>query len=168
MALPRSVSETVSFRSGGRALFPVLLRLLHTLGRETGGVDADTATLFVERHVGLAAETVFKGISGRSWPDPAYVQNHLYGFHFLQGDPRASSFPSGHSIIAAAIVTVLWIRIPRLRIVSLLLASAVMCVLIVTNFHWVSDVIAGAYLGVAIGWMTVRLDIAGYAAPPKA
>jgi len=117
---------------------------------------------------GLAAETIFKGISGRSWPDPAYVQNHLYGFHFLQGDPRASSFPSGHSIIAAAIVTVLWIRIPRLRIVSLLLASAVMCVLIVTNFHWVSDVIAGAYLGVAIGWMTVRLDIAGYAAPPKA
>jgi membrane-associated phospholipid phosphatase len=106
---------------------------------------------------GLAAETVFKGISGRSWPDPAYVQNHLYGFHFLQGDPRASAFPSGHTIIATAIVTVLWITIPRLRIPSVLLALVIVSVLIVNNFHWISDVIAGAYLGALIGWMTVHL-----------
>ena len=106
---------------------------------------------------GLAAETIFKGMSGRSWPDPAYVQNHLYGFHFLQGDPRASAFPSGHTIIATAIVTVLWNMTPRLRIPSVLVALAVVTVLVVNNFHWVSDVIAGAYLGVPIGWMTVHL-----------
>jgi membrane-associated phospholipid phosphatase len=117
---------------------------------------------------GLAAETIFKGMSGRSWPDPAYVRNHLYGFHFLQGDPRASAFPSGHAIIATAIVTVLWIRIPRLRILSVLVALAVVTVLVVNNFHWVSDVIAGAYLGVSIGWMTVRLLHPAFPADPDA
>jgi len=107
---------------------------------------------------GLAAEIILKSIFGRSGPDPAYVQSHLYGFHFLHGNLRDSAFPSGHAIAAAAVVTVLWIVAPRLRIPCVLLAAAILSVMLVNNFHWVSDMIAGAFLGTSIGWMTVRLQ----------
>lgn len=111
---------------------------------------------------GLAAQTIFKEIFGRAWPDPTYVQNHLYGFHFLHGGPHWSSFPSGTAVITTAIVSVVWIRRPRirtrhLRTSAVLLAVALLSSVIVTNGHWVSDVIAGSFLGVSIGWMTVKL-----------
>jgi len=37
------------------------------------------------------------------------------------------------------------------------LAVLLCCGVVVTNGHWLSDVIAGAFLGASIGWMTVRL-----------
>jgi membrane-associated phospholipid phosphatase len=78
----------------------------------------------------------------------------------LDAGPRDSAFPSGHAIAATAIVTVLWIMTPRLRIPSVLLAAAVMSAMLINNFHWLSDMIAGAFLGLSIGWMTVRLQSA--------
>jgi membrane-associated phospholipid phosphatase len=107
---------------------------------------------------GLATETMGKGISGRTLPDPSYVQSRVYSFRFLLGDPHGSSFPSGHMLIACGIATVLWIQTPRLRWPVSLLACAIGAALIIDNFHWVSDVIAGAFLGVSVGWMTVRLQ----------
>ena len=109
---------------------------------------------------GLAAEIIFKKILGRTGPDPSYMHSHLYSFRFLHGNLRDSAFPSGHAIAAAAIVTVLWIVKPRLRIPSVLLAAAVMSAILIDNFHWLSDMLAGAFPGSSIGWMTVRLQSA--------
>jgi len=86
------------------------------------------------------------------------VQNRVYGFHFLHGNLRDSAFPEGHAIGAAAIITVLWMMVPRLRIPSVLVTAAVLSGILVNNFHWLSDMVAGGFLGVSIGWMTVRLQ----------
>ncbi len=72
-------------------------------------------------------------------------------------DHRWNSFPSGTATISAAIVATLWLAAPRLRLPSLFLAVLVCSAVVVTNGHWVSDVIAGAFLGASIGWMTVLL-----------
>jgi membrane-associated phospholipid phosphatase len=103
---------------------------------------------------GLGTELLFKAIFGRIGPDPGYVRDHFYYFRLLHGDPIGSAFPSGHSIGATEIAAVLWNTAPRLRIVSALLAAAMLIVLAVDNFHWVSDIIAGAFIGTTIGWMT--------------
>ena len=105
----------------------------------------------------VAAEVIFKRIFGRAWPDPTYVHNHLYGFHLLHGSTHWDSFPSGTAAVSFAIATVLWIVSPRWRILGLLFAAVLSVSVVVGNYHWVSDVIAGAFLGVTIGWSTVRL-----------
>ena len=104
----------------------------------------------------IVASFVFKRIFGRAWPDPAYVQNRIYGFHLLHGGPHWRSFPSGAAAISAAIVSVLWILMPRWRAIGALTVALLCVAVVVTNYHWVGDVIAGIFLGTFIGWLTVR------------
>jgi membrane-associated phospholipid phosphatase len=104
-----------------------------------------------------AAVVIFKHVFGRAWPDPTYLQNHLLGFRLLRGSPHWDSFPSGTAAISAAIASVLWIVMPRSRAGGALIVALLCSAVVVTNYHWVGDVIAGAFLGASIGWMTVQL-----------
>jgi membrane-associated phospholipid phosphatase len=106
---------------------------------------------------GLAAEFVFKQIFGRAWPDPTYTQNHLYGFRFLHGSQNWTSFPSGTAIGSTALATALARLFPRLRAACTILAALVCIGVVVSNYHWLSDSIAGAFLGISIGWMSFAL-----------
>ncbi|MGB6429470.1 MAG: phosphatase PAP2 family protein [Candidatus Acidiferrales bacterium] len=108
----------------------------------------------------IAAEIIFKRIFGRGWPDPTYVRDGLFGFHWLHGGPHWEAFPSGTASTCAAIATVLWMVAPRWRTAGPLIAALLSVAVVVTNDHWVGDVIAGAFLGATIGWMTVRLAAA--------
>ena len=103
------------------------------------------------------ASFVFKRIFGRVSPDPEFVQNHLYGFRLLHGAPHWHSFPSGTAMISVAIVSVLWILQPRWRAFGALIAALLCVAVVLTNYHWVGDVVAGTFLGAFIGWMTVRV-----------
>jgi membrane-associated phospholipid phosphatase len=103
------------------------------------------------------ASFVFKRIFGRGGPDPEFVQYHLYGFRLLHGAPHWHSFPSGTAMISVAIVSVLWILQPRWRAPGILIAALLCVAVVLTNYHWVGDVIAGTFLGAFIGWMTVRV-----------
>jgi membrane-associated phospholipid phosphatase len=103
------------------------------------------------------ATLVFKRIFGRVSPDPEFVQNHLYGFRLLHSAPHWHSFPSGTAMISVAIVSVLWILQPRWRVPGALIAALLCVAVVITNFHWVGDVIAGTFLGAFIGWLTVRV-----------
>ena len=105
----------------------------------------------------VAADIIFKHIFGRGWPDPTYIHDHLYGFHLLHGATHWDSFPSGTAAISVAIVSVLWMRCPRWRISGLLIVLSLLGAVVIANYHWLSDVIAGAFLGATIGWSTVRL-----------
>jgi membrane-associated phospholipid phosphatase len=96
-------------------------------------------------------------LSSRAWPDPAYIQNRVYEFRLLHGSPYWDSFPSGTAAISAAIASVLWIKMPRWRAMSAVIVVLLCVAVVITNYHWVGDVIAGAFLGTSIGWMTVRL-----------
>ncbi len=111
----------------------------------------------------LAAEVTLKRIFGRAepeyWTGASESAGHLgvYGFRLLRGHAGFESFPSGTMAIAASILSVLWILVPRLRVIWALVFAFVAVAIVVTNGHFVADVIAGAFLGASIGWMTVRL-----------
>jgi membrane-associated phospholipid phosphatase len=106
---------------------------------------------------GIACEIGLKHIFGRGWPDPTFVQQHRYGFRLLHGDRYWDSFPSGHATVALAILSVLWILKSRWAVPVTPIAALLLAALVLGNSHWLSDVIAGAFLGASIGWMTVRL-----------
>jgi membrane-associated phospholipid phosphatase len=106
---------------------------------------------------GLGAERIFKGIFGRPGPDPVYLRMHRYGFDWVHANLRWDSFPSGTAIIAMALASIIWMRHPRLRWLAVVLTVPLLCGVVVANWHWTSDVISGAFLGVTIGWTTVLL-----------
>jgi membrane-associated phospholipid phosphatase len=80
-----------------------------------------------------------------------------YGFHWFSGAVRYSGFPSGHMLVVTALVAVVWRFHPRYRpaCVGLLLVLAL--AMIVTNYHFVSDVIAGTYVGLVVEACTWRV-----------
>lgn len=104
-----------------------------------------------------AADIILKHVFGRGWVDPTYLGDGLYGFHFLNGSPHWDCFPSGTASISCAVAAALWIVMPRSRWWAVPIVVLLCAGVLVTNYHWVGDVVAGAFLGVSIGWMTVRL-----------
>jgi membrane-associated phospholipid phosphatase len=92
------------------------------------------------------AKTWFKFVFGRVDPQQWLLAPQLYGFHWFVG-LNFQAFPSGHMTVFATLAAVVWRYYPRYlvgcRLLLLLLAAA----LLVTNVHFLSDIIAGAYLG---------------------
>jgi hypothetical protein len=77
-------------------------------------------------------------------------------FHLLAGSPM-SSFPSGHMVLAGAFGGV-FMRLYRSSVVplaALLLAGCVL--LVVGDWHFLSDVIAGVFIGVSAGVLAGEL-----------
>jgi len=113
---------------------------------------------------------------GRTWPDtwvngnPSFIHDGAYGFNLLHGGPGYASFPSGHMSLTAAVVSVLWIAYPKGRLLYVAIVLAVAIGLIGANYHFLSDIIAGSFVGTSTGWMMTalwraRLATAVHAAP---
>lgn len=84
-------------------------------------------------------------------PNPtAVLHGAQHAFHFLKGSGQ-SSFPSGHMVLAGALAGV-FIRLYRASLwplSALLLLAAVL--LIVGDWHFLSDILAGTFLGLSAG-----------------
>jgi membrane-associated phospholipid phosphatase len=93
-------------------------------------------------------------------PDPANVlQGVPHAFRFLSGS-HGCSFPSGHMVIACAFAGV-FMRLYRRSIwplAALLLLAAVL--LVVGDWHFISDIIAGSFVGIAAGLLAGELWLA--------
>jgi len=110
-------------------------------------------SVFTVKGVTSVAKTVF----GRTWPEswlgdnPSWIRDGVFGFFPFHEGPGWGSFPSGHTAVIMTTATILWLVSPGLRIVWALLVAVVVAGLIGANYHFVSDIIGGLYLGVAVG-----------------
>jgi membrane-associated phospholipid phosphatase len=104
-----------------------------------------------------------KYVFGRTWPNtwtnnnPSFLRDGVYGFNFFHGGPEYASFPSGHMAVTGAVVSVLWVYFPRFRFVYVLGVLTVAVGLIGMNYHFLSDIIAGSFVGISSGWMMTAL-----------
>jgi membrane-associated phospholipid phosphatase len=111
----------------------------------------------------LVAKSELKLAFGRTWPETwirnnlSFIRDGAYGFHPFHGGPGYASFPSGHMTVICTVMTVLWICYPAYRRVYAICAAAVAVGLVGANFHFLSDVIAGGFLGLSVGWLGVAL-----------
>jgi membrane-associated phospholipid phosphatase len=71
-------------------------------------------------------------------------------FHWFRGEENYSGFPSGHMAVFTAFLASAWLFYPRQRPVWLGLMLLLGVALIVTDYHFLSDVLAGAYLGLMV------------------
>src|SRR5450631_2287434 len=93
---------------------------------------------------------VFGRINTRIW-----LANQMSDdFHWFQGGGDYSSFPSGHMAVFAAFFATVWLYYPRCRLISIGLMLVLAVALVATDYHFLSDVIAGAYLGLISTFLT--------------
>ncbi len=93
-------------------------------------------------------------------PNPAAVlQGTKHAFNFLSSSSNLS-FPSGHMVLAGAFAGVFmrFYRTSILPLSTLLLIAGVL--LIEGDWHFVSDVIAGTFVGISVGILAGELWIA--------
>jgi membrane-associated phospholipid phosphatase len=113
--------------------------------------------------VALAIKEQLKFAFGRTWPEtwvqnnPSWISNGVFSFEPFHGGQGWSSFPSGHTTAIAAPMAVVWQTLPRWRWLWASMVGLVAIGLLGADYHWLSDVIAGAYLGAAVAFGVLTL-----------
>jgi len=153
-------------------LIPTALIVIIVLGLRTlaGTSSADNPLLRLKSAIVVCSISVIlteaikdelKFIFGRTWPEtwirgnPSFIRDGVYGFNFLHGGVGYQSFPSGHMALACAVFAVLWIWYPKLRFAYLIITALIAVLLIAGNYHFLSDVIAGAFVGISTALLTI-------------
>jgi membrane-associated phospholipid phosphatase len=71
-------------------------------------------------------------------------------FRMFQGTGKRGGFPSGHMTVFTALFAAVWFCYPRYRPLSAFFLVTLGMALIATDYHFFSDVIAGAYAGLLV------------------
>ncbi|MFJ2992064.1 phosphatase PAP2 family protein [Pandoraea sp. NPDC087047] len=114
--------------------------------------------------VGVAslAKQALKFVFGRTWPDTwirdnsSYLRDGVFEFKLFDGNYAAySSFPSGHLTVILAFTTVLALRHRVMRVPCAIAIALTAFGQIACAYHWTSDALAGAALGIVVGSLFV-------------
>jgi membrane-associated phospholipid phosphatase len=101
---------------------------------------------------------------GRTWPETwiennsSLIQNGVFGFNPFHGGPGFASFPSGHVAAVCAAITVLWWSYTSLRPIYVACVAAIAIGLIGANYHFLSDILGGAFVGISVGYITTKIS----------
>lgn len=145
------------------AIVFVTCGLVALMGRRFSKRWAAVAMSAVSLLATIVIKDELKFAFGRTWPDTwgsgivSFVRDNVYGFHFFQSGGSFESFPSGHAAATAAVLSVVWILFPELRVICAIGVIAVDLGLVGLNLHFLSDVIAGSFVGISTGLFTVAL-----------
>jgi membrane-associated phospholipid phosphatase len=130
------------------------------LARRFGTIDVVANLCIITIAIAEPLKGWLKFVFGRTWPaygQPSFVFEGAYGFHPFHGGPDFESFPSGHSAAVCAVAVILWIYFPIIRTFCAATVVAILLALIAGDFHFLSDVIAGAFVGMSLSALVVRV-----------
>jgi membrane-associated phospholipid phosphatase len=129
------------------ALAVAILIARRLASRSVGRSDVVLLLVSLSAVIGLALKAPLKFMFGRAWPQ-TLIRDDIYGFYPFQTNAAFGAFPSGHMAAVSAALSVLWVYYPRFRYIYLVAAMLFAGGLVAANYHFVGDVIAGAFLGV--------------------
>ena len=98
-------------------------------------------------------KSVLQSAFGRVNPKVWLTHYELSGLHWFPAHPMTYGFPSGHMTVFTTLAVVLCYIYPRYGKLYLMAVALLGVALIVTNYHFLSDVIFGAYLGLLIAYL---------------
>ena len=79
---------------------------------------------------------------------PSMLEKGFFGFNYFGVGYELTSFPSGHTITAFSLAAAVSILFPRLSILAFVAAVSIGISRILITSHYLSDVIAGAGIGI--------------------
>jgi membrane-associated phospholipid phosphatase len=115
--------------------------------------------------LGIGLKDVLKLAFGRTWPEtwtcgnPSFIRDGAFAFSPFHGGAGWASFPSGHMLVICAACGCLWALTPRLMPLCALLPLVVAIGLIGADYHFLSDILAGALVGWAAGAFVATLQL---------
>ncbi len=109
------------------------------------------AYVFLAVAVSGLIEDILKPVVGRARPK-LFFSEHVSGFTWFGPNANYWSFPSGHSLTAAALAFALCVLYPRWRWAWISCALLVGMSRVGLDAHHLSDVIGGFYIGVVTAW----------------
>ena len=133
----------------------VLIGLASVLGWQRGENGTTLLASCLAIVIAVAIKEQLKFVFGRTWPEtwvnhnPSWISDGAYGFHPFHGGTGWTSFPSGHMTQVTALAAVFWQRAGRWRWLWAALVVLVAAGLLGADYHFVGDMVAGAYLGAA-------------------
>ena len=112
------------------------------------------SVLFVVFFTNILTEKL-KLIFGRNWPNTwsgsgpygSLIVDHVYGFHLLTSSGWRGSFPSGHVTFATVTGCTLSLALAKYKIFFALLTIAMVGCILIQNFHFLGDCLAGIAVG---------------------
>ncbi len=140
-------------------LAPLRLRL----GRPLGSVERLLLRAGASVALAVFVKDFLKFVFGRAWPEtwidhnPSLIHDHVYGFFWFRSSAGFHSFPSGHTTVTFAAMSVLWLGLPtRWRWLAALPCVLVVVGLLGMDYHFLGDVVAGAFVGSVCGASLAR------------
>lgn len=102
--------------------------------------------------VSYVLKIFLKFIFGRPNPRDTLVYPHFYGFHWFTLGNQYSAFPSGHMIVFSSGIFLFTLFYPAFRSLGYLCLIILAMLLVWSRYHFLSDVVAGTF----VGYWTVR------------
>ncbi len=104
--------------------------------------------------IAFALKCILKYLVGRINTRFWLLHPSFKEFQWFHGVGNYTSFPSGHMAVFMALIIALWRFYPRYRSLYVGFLSVLALALIVTDYHFISDVLAGVYLGFIVNYFT--------------
>jgi undecaprenyl-diphosphatase len=146
------------FGKGGVILVPTGLLILLAMAMKVARPDTEDRldpilraliVVFIIVAAAGLADDVLKVAFGRARPF-MWLAGDESGFHAFRFKSQFNSFPSGHTTTSFAAAIALSALFPRVRVLFFLVAAAIGASRILQDVHYLSDVVAGAALGMAV------------------
>jgi membrane-associated phospholipid phosphatase len=161
--IPTELADRIFSIPRVTAIVFVICGLIAIMGRRFSKLETAVTICAISTLAAIIIKDQLKFAFGRTWPDTwgpgilSFLHDNVYGFHFFQSGTSFESFPSGHAAVAAAVLSVVWILFPKLRGICAIGVVAADVGLVALNVHFLSDVVAGSFLGASTGIFTVAL-----------
>ena len=148
----------------------ILAAVLGIVAWARGAIGGALRVLFAAALSFIVAQAIkdqLKFDFGRLWPEtwvnhnPSFIDTGNYGFFPFHGGAGWGSFPSGHMTAITSAMAVLWMAWPRWRPLWAAAAVTVAVGLYGMDYHFVGDMVAGSFLGSAVGVGVARLNSIG-------
>lgn len=95
-------------------------------------------------------KTILKLLFGRIETRIWLKTQRLYEFHLMHGGANFNGFPSGHMLVFTTLFVAISRYHPEYRVYCYSLLGILAILLAATNYHFVGDILFGAYLGFLI------------------
>jgi len=139
----------------------VFYAYMRIIKKSTGRLFSAIGGISLALPISFFVKTELQYLFGRIQPRYAgndkllFIKNpHLYGFHFFSN----GSFPSGHMCVFTATLLMLLFSYPKLKHYIIGFLCLLGFLLLFYNYHFLSDIVAGTYVGYLIAFTIHKLQ----------